>query len=178
VNVIPPQEGFPTFRELRRLARVRLDALEFGARVSYADLTHALGVPADGHRGRAAVLAAGRDLLRDARPRLLVNVRNEGYQIARPNEHADVSKRRHALLNRGLARNHAIVTHVLMEWEGWTDAERAVLIEQQTRTALALIASRKVANPRTAIPAGAAVQVPTGRELVRLLTRPPRRAEG
>jgi hypothetical protein len=172
MNLVQPHEGFPTFRELRRLAFQRLGELTFGDRIAYADLTAAIGVPADGHRGRAAVLAAGRDLLKDARPRLLLNVRGYGYQIARPNEHAAVTKGRHKLINRALARNHAIATHVVMDWEGWTDAERAVLVEQQTRTALALLASRTIARPRTAIPAGAAVPSVTGRELVRLLMRP------
>lgn len=170
-RVVESRSGFPTFRELRRLARIALDRLGFGEQISYAALSEALGVPANQQRGRAAVLAAGRELLRDGRPRLLVNVRNAGYQIARPNEHADVSKRAHGLINKRLARNHAIVTHVLMEWEGWTDSERAILIEQQTRTALALIASRKVANPRTPIPPTTVASVPSGRELVRLLTK-------
>jgi hypothetical protein len=167
--IIQPGEGFPTASVLRRRAYDLLVTIPFGAQVRYGTLTEALGVPATERRGRSAILAAGRDLLRHER-HLLVNVRGVGYQIAFPAEHVDDSRRRSRNGNRMLSRAHEVVMRVIIEH--LTDAEKLKLIEQQTRSGLALIAARGLSNQRVKIPPSLKATGPTGRELVRLLTTP------
>ncbi len=157
----------PTMREMTDRAFARLTSCEFGQRLSYADLTAVCGADAQLTRTRAAVLRAGRQLLRDHQ-KLLVNVRNEGYAVARPEEHVAESQRQQRSASRKLRRSLASVIYVRLE--GMTAEEVNKVLAEQTRCALKVGMDRRLTRVRK-LPKRQDVEVPSGRNIVEMMAR-------
>lgn len=98
-------------------------AAEFGALLTYAELTTALqlsDVPDPRPVIRGAVTAARPVLLRD-HGRVLIPLRGEGYRIGNPGELAGVAQGHRMRADRQLGQALAVVTHG--DTNGMTDAE-------------------------------------------------------
>ena len=135
-EVLKPKEGtqFPTRREMAAWAKAYLHDQDFDTIVTYADLTTVLGLdPQRDPRARSSVLKAGRDLLREDHKKL-VNLRNVGYRIIKPNEHANQSRRENVRARRRLREALATVTYVAME--RLTPAETVDALMEQARVAI------------------------------------------
>lgn len=162
---IPKQ--FPTVKEMSAWLYDALKSREHGETVTYAELTEVLTIDAQSARGNHAVQRAARQLL-TADSKLLVNVRNVGYQIVPPKEHAMQAKRLHASARRRLVRSVACATHVL--WEKLTPEERTQVLAEQLKAGLALAFSRRISR-RKALPPREQLALPKGDVLVKLLTK-------
>lgn len=162
---IPKQ--FPTIKEMSGWVYELLRAKPYGATVTYGELSAVLTLPAQEHRGRHAVLMAGRRLLVD-HDKLLVNVKNTGYRVAEPREHSKQSRRFAAQGRRRMRRALVTVAHVALE--ALTPEERAAVLADQVRHGLALAFAQRIAR-RKALPPKEQIALPSGPNLVRLLTR-------
>src|ERR1035441_6366373 len=92
-RVLPPGEGtqFPLTHILREKALNAILAVGEDKLIPYALLDEALGLPVQkDKRARTAILSIRRMLLRDHNYKL-INVRDSGYRLARPNERAGIS---------------------------------------------------------------------------------------
>lgn len=158
---------FPTVKEMSEWVYDALKARGHGEMIPYADLSSVLTIDAQDDRGRRAVLAAGRRLLRE-HSKLLVNVKNVGYHIAQPGEHAGHARRFHHAARRRLVRAVACATYVLMEQ--LTPEERSRVLAEQLKAGLALAFSKTITR-RKALPPKEQIALPSGAKLVRLLTR-------
>src|SRR5262245_30906596 len=144
-----------------------LRPLPYGTQLSYKDLSTVITIPADSHRGRAAILRAGRQLLQDER-KLLVNVRSTGYQIAQPNEHVAQAKRYRAGARRRLRRAWAAV--VYLETEGLTPKELTDALAEQVRAGLTLAMEKQLSRTKQ-LPAPKETALPSGQKLLSLITK-------
>jgi hypothetical protein len=168
-EVLKPGEGteFPTVRQMTAWV---LDALRGRPPediATYRELTGILTIDAQSSRGRTAVLKAGIQLLREQQ-KLLVNVKNVGYRIAKANEHVDYSRRLQANGRRRLRRGAMIVAHVALG--ALTPEERAAVLLEQVRVGLSLSFASKIAKQKT-LPKQEQIALPSGARLVKLLTR-------
>jgi hypothetical protein len=160
-------KDFPTVKEMARWAYDYLKPLPFGREITYVELTSVITMRADSHRGRTAVLRAGRQLLRDE-SKLLVNVRGQGYQIARPNEHAAQAVRFRAGARRRLRRALDAVVHIALD--GLSPKEVTEVLAEQVRSGLTLAFERRLGR-RKALPAPNQTALPSGEKLLSLITK-------
>ena len=158
---------FPTVKEMTGWVYDALTAREHGDTIKYAELSAVLTMEAQHPRGRRAVLRASRRVLREQN-KLLVNVKNVGYQIAQPNEHAAQARRFHGAARRRLVRSIACATHVL--WEKLTPEERTHVLAEQLKAGLALAFSKRITRRKT-LPPREQIALPKGAALMRLLTK-------
>lgn len=165
--LVDTPKQFPTVKEMSGWIYDALKERPHGETVKYAELSAVLTVDAQSDRGNHAIQRAGRRLL-DEQNRLLVNLRNVGYQIAEPNEHAAHAKRFSAAGRRRLVRAVAVATHVL--WEKLTPDERTRVLAEQLKAGLALAFSRRISRRKT-LPPREQCALPHGAALVRLLTK-------
>lgn len=159
--------AFPLMRDLVARAYAFLEGQAVGARFNYPLLSATIGVDAQDTRGRAAVLRAGRKLLRE-RNTLMLNVRGYGYELVAANAHAKEAARQYAHADTRIKRGVAAATHC--NYRELTDQERTEVLTQQTRGALLLGINRRLGRMK-ALPAKAEVQLPSGAELVRLFEK-------
>jgi len=158
---------FPLVKEMAAWVFAALTERKHGELVTYPMLSAVLTIDAQSARGRTAVLRAGRRLLVEQNKHL-VNVPRIGYTIAQPNEHTAISKRYQHAARRRLVRGMAAVVHVALE--ALTPEERALVIMEQVRMGLKLGLDRKLNRVKT-LPSQPQVSIPSGKELVRLLTK-------
>lgn len=158
---------FPTVKEMTAWVYAGIKDRERGDVLSYADLSAMLTLDAQTERGRRAVLNAGRLMLQE-HDKHLINVKNVGYQIAQPNEHAGQSQRYRRLGMRRVARALLVSVHVALK--ELTDAEREKLINEQKRNGLIVAFARKVVRAKK-LPAKEMLALPSGAHLVRLITK-------
>jgi hypothetical protein len=146
-------------------------AYDYGRMIDYAEFRRIIFENPQATRGRAAILQAKRRLLLEHH-KLLVNVRQKGYQIVQPNEHVGESKRLETHGRRRYRRSLDIIVHA--EEEKLTPQERQQHQEQGLRLRLLLALSKNIA--RAAIQSTSettTVAIPTGRQLARLLASKP-----
>lgn len=170
MDILKAHEGtkFPLSRILRERATTVIAATDYDQVIPYAVLSEALGVDVvHDKRGRDAVLAAGRDVLKAHRKKI-VNVRREGYRVVRSNEQAFVSRAEQKRARRWLRRALDTVTHVALD--GLTPEDVAKVLTEQASVALQLSVQKKLQNAKS-LPARDQVQMPTGRQLVDFITR-------
>jgi hypothetical protein len=172
-QVVEKPKDFPTAREMARWAYDFLAARQHGEIASYAELSTVLTIDATSRRGRAAVLRAGRHLLRD-HSKLLINIRGVGYQIAQPNDHAGQSQRYRRLARSRLRRALDAEVHVALQ--ALSPRELAELMAEQVRAGLTLAFERRLSR-RKALPPKDQLAMPSGQRLVQLLTKSGPRAE-
>jgi hypothetical protein len=168
-EILQPGEGplFPTTAELKARALALLTDRARDTVVSYGELTDALGMNVRETRARGAVLWAGHRLLM-LEQKKLVNIRNVGYRIVKPQEHVGVSQQEQRRARRWLRRSLATVTHVALE--DLTATEVAKLMTEQARAALA-IAFQKQLSKAKALPPRKELHVPPTPQLVEMLKR-------
>lgn len=170
MDALERPKQFPSVREMACWAYDFLSPLPYGRQITYRELSGVITIPADSHRGRQAVLRAGGQLLRRD-SKLLINVRTVGYQIARPNEHAAQAVRFRAGARRRLRRALDAVVHVALD--GLSATEVADVLAEQVRAGLALAFERRLHRQKT-LPSPDRAVLPSGKHLVRLITRPHR----
>lgn len=144
--------------------------LEHGTLLTYADLRRLIFENPQKQRGRAAILQARKRLLRDAH-KLLVNIRDKGYQIARPNEHVGESRRVDGYARRRVRWALAITANA--EMEKLTPQERQQVEEQVNRLRLKLAIDKNMAKARISTSEPGEIVIPTGRRLAALLQEKP-----
>lgn len=165
--VLETPKQFPTVKEMGAWVFGALKDRAHGETITYGELSAMLTIDAQSDRGNHAVQRAKPRLLADHN-KLLVNVRGIGYQIALPNEHAAHSKRLQGASRRQLVRAVATATHVL--WDQLRPQERAEVLAEQLKAGLALTFSRRISR-RKALPPREQLALPSGAQLVRLLTK-------
>lgn len=158
---------FPTMREMTERALQALIAVDFGGHITYETLTTICRADAQATRTRSAILRAGKRLLRDHN-KLIRNVRTLGYEIAKPEQHADEAERLRGFARRRLRRALASVTFV--KFEGLTEAQIGRLLTEQTRNAILLGAERKLSR-RKELPPKRDVALPSGQHIVEMFTK-------
>ncbi len=165
---------FPTAKEMRRRAFELLVARPFDTLVRYQEFAAALGLdPQSDQRARSAVLAAGRDLLKQHQKKI-VNVKTEGYRIIRPNEHRAVSQAQQRGARRRLRDALQTVTYVALDQ--LTPEEIAGLMIEQARAAIQLALTKKLAKVKQ-LPAKQELALPSGRKLVEMMRKPRREGD-
>lgn len=172
ITPIGSNEGtqFPTMQEMRDRALDVLSRHAFDEVVGYRELTDAIGLnPATSTRARAAVLKAGRTLLREHNKKI-INVRNAGYRIVKPNEHVAVSKSEQARARRWLKRSLETVTHVALD--DLSPGEVAKVMTEQARSALQLSFSRRIAKQKE-LPAKQDLELPSASRLIAMMRKKP-----
>lgn len=169
-ELLRPDEGtrFPLSRVLREKALAALLTCEVDREISYLFLSEAIGLRVqEDRRARHAVLQAGRDLLRSHNLKL-VNVRDVGYRIVRPDERVAVSVGERKRSRRWLKRALDTVTYVALADLPPTEVSR--ILTEQARNALLLSIERRIGKQKV-LPPRAELLVPKGADLVKLFER-------
>lgn len=166
-SVAERPKDFPIRQDLIRRALDLLRTKNYGDLITYNEVGVALTV--DGHSPRAqdAVRAAGRKLLQDDN-KLLVNVRDRGYQIARPNEHAPEAARLRQAARRRLRRAVDSVVHVALD--SLTPQEVAAVLTEQVRAGLTLAFERRVSRVKS-LPQPKQSALPSGKAFLQMITK-------
>lgn len=148
--------------------------LEDGALMSYTALRQLLFENPQGRRGRAAILQARNRLLREDQ-RLLVNVRDKGYQVVPPNAHLNESRRVDTLARR----RHRWALRIVLNTElsKLTPQERQQVDEQGNRLRIKLALDLNMAKAKVLSSAPDDVVFPIGRRLAALLAHDPNKEE-
>lgn len=147
-----------------------VEPLDYGTLLTYQDIRKVIFENPQGRRGRAAVLSARTKLLKEHQ-KLLVNVRDKGYQIALPNEHVTESKRVESLARR--RKRWALAITVNTEMAKLTPAERQQIDEQANRLRLLLALDKNLAKATISPTSKDDIVFPIGRRLAVLLQAPP-----
>jgi hypothetical protein len=101
--------------------------------------------------------------------KLLINVRDKGYQIGHPRDHLGVAEGLQAQSRRRLVRAVKTLVHVALDQ--LTDAERAAIVREQVRVTMKLAVDKRLTAQQVLPDCKQAIAMPSGRELVRLLTK-------
>jgi hypothetical protein len=170
ITTLNENEGtkFPTMQEMRARAYDVLASHAHNTTATYDELAVAMGAdPQTSTRARAAVLSAGRKLL-PAQNKKIVNVRNEGYRIALPNEQVGVSRKEQARARRWLRESLKTVTHIALD--DLSPQEIAKAMTEQARAAIQVSMSRRLTMVKT-LPAKEDLALPSPAKLVEMMRR-------
>jgi hypothetical protein len=159
---------FPTSAEMRRRAFDLLAPLPFDTLIPYAQFTEALHLdPQREHRARQAVLMAGRDLLRE-HSKKIINVRDKGYRIIKPNEHPAVAQAQQRSARRRLREALQTVTHVALDH--LTPTEVAQVMIEQARAGLQVALTKRLSRAKT-LPPVRELHLPSSSKLVDMMRK-------
>jgi alkylated DNA nucleotide flippase Atl1 len=159
---------FPTTKEMRTRAFDLLAKLPFDTLVTYQQFADVLGLnPVASHRARGAVLKAGRDLLKEHNKKI-VNVKNDGYRIIRPNEHRGVSQSQQRGARRKLRDALQTVTHVALD--NLTPKEVAEVMLEQARAAIQLSMTKQFSRVKD-LPPRQDLHLPSSAKLVDMMRK-------
>lgn len=169
-EALQPNEGtqFPTIAEMRGRALELLRERPYDSLIAYEEFAQAIGVnPMTDRRGRSAVLKAGRDLLA-AHNKKIINVREQGYRIIRPNEHAVVSQSEQRRARRLFKQSLQTVTHVALDH--LTPTEIAQVMMEQARSALQVAMAKRLSRAK-ALPPRCELKLPSTSKLVEMMRK-------
>lgn len=159
---------FPTMAEMRKRVFELLAPRPYDTLITYAEFEAVLQLnPADDRRARSAVLKAARDLLQQ-QDKKLVNVRNEGYRIIRPNEHQNVSRHQQQRARRRLRDALETVTHIALD--KLTPTEVAQVMLEQARVGIQLAITKRFARAKQ-LPPRNELHLPSAMKLVDMMRK-------
>jgi hypothetical protein len=140
---------------------------EFGTLFTFQDLRKILFEDPQSSRGNRAIQRAKRRLLREQH-KSLVSVRDQGYQVSYPNEHAQQSKCKAKASLRRQREALALVLHV--EKSKLSPQERQHVEDLTNRYALTIALTTRLSRAKS-LPARAEAKLPSGKQLAEMLKK-------